>query len=418
MNNENRRALRTITLPAAMFIGGVLAAASLTATAAPEKIGKEDYRNGIRQQVKNEKAQDWAGKELGLQPGRKWYRGKLPMNRGGKTYTPVPQGEYTDELPPPDVSSVVVYDHLTNKIYEEEMPAGGHDALIDVIEYRALVRQQMRAAKREVPDAVQEAQEDMTDKEWGGNVDNRSVRTGSTYAQIGQLSSGCTATFVGGPENAGQYFVITAAHCLWDGAGNYLDPSFSPARDKSSYPYGTWDGWQWMMPSYFVNNCLGNGSSITFECIANDIAVYRVGRPSGQAFPGAMGFGYWNISTLNSTSAYHRGYAGCGAGAPSVGTCGQQLFGDVSVGDVTGSYDYNGWSRILHHASDVNGGHSGGPMYRYDSGKKVFGVQSSQASTCFGSTTAAGCPPIARPNYARRIEPQFYGWMLDFMTSF
>lgn len=66
----------------------------------------------------------------------------------------------------------------------------------------------------------------MTAKEWGGNVDNRTVRTGLT--KIGQLSSGCTATFIGGPENSGQYFVITAAHCLWDGYGNYLDPSFAP----------------------------------------------------------------------------------------------------------------------------------------------------------------------------------------------
>jgi len=418
MKKSNRSAYGITTIRSAVLLSGVLAISSVFAVAAPERTDKDDYRNGIRQEVKNTRAKGWVGNDLDIKPGKKWYRGKLPIKRGGKSYNPVPIDPYDEDQPLPSITSVMIYDHERNEIYEEELPADGHDAIIELIEYRALVREQTRGRGSRAPDIVQETQEDLTNKEWGGNTDNRSVRTGSTYQQIGQLTSGCTATFIGGPQASGEYFVITAAHCLWDGAGNYLDPNFMPARNLSSTPYGTWDGWQWMIPTYFVNNCLGNGTSITTECIANDIAVYRVGRPSGQSFPGAMGFGYWNISTLNAASAYHRGYAGCGAGAPSVGTCGQQLFGDTSVGDVTGEKSLDGWSRILRHASDLNGGHSGGPMYRYSSGKKVFGVQSSQASSCFGSTAGSNCPPVARPNYARRIEPQYYGWMLDFMTSF
>lgn len=378
----------------------------------------DDYRRGIRKRVAPDRGPDWAGHEIGVKPGRKWYRGKIPVQPGGKTYHPIaPEGADRATLGA-GVTSVVIYDPADHSLYEHELPSEGHEALIEVLERRGY----QEGSMPEAPDIVLESKEELIEKEWGGNTDNRSVRTGTTYERIGQMTSGCTGTFIGGPQPAGEYFIITAAHCLFNAAGAYVDPNFIPARNGSTQPFGVWDGWQWMMPSFFSNNCRGQGSggtAISNDCIANDIAVVRVGRPSGQGYPGAMGFGYWNNSTLNSTAKYHRGYAGCGAGAPSVGTCGQQLFGDGAFGSVTSfSPTSSGWDRILRHDSDLNGGHSGGPLYRYDNGQKVFGVQSAHVSTCYGSTTGTGCPPSTRPNRARRIEPTFYGWILDFMASF
>lgn len=340
------------------------------------------------------------------------------MDRNGTPWRPT---EIVDDGSDPDSnegpSSYIVYDHETNAIYEHET-AARFDELVRVLEQKGY----QDGTPPTAPDVVMEAKEDLVEKEWGGNTDNRTRRTGSSYQTIGRLTSGCTATFIGGPQPAGEYFIITASHCLWSSTGAYLDPNFTPQQDGASAPWGVWDSWQWMMDSFFVNNCIGQGSggaSITSACAARDKVVVRVGRPASVGYPGAMGFGAYSDSTVNSTSRYHRGYAGCGAGSPSATLCNTRLWGDGPFGTVSWlGFQVNNWDRLIGHDSDLNGGHSGGPLYFYSSGPKVFAVQSMHISQCYGSTSGSNCPPVVRPNQASRIEPVFYGWILDFMDSF
>ena len=142
-----------------------------------------------------------------------------------------------------------------------------------------------------------------------------------------------------------------------------------------------------------------------------------VGRPAGQGSIGAYGFGYYTVNNLNGRNKYHRGYPTCYPGEPQ--DCWfKSLYGDNAMGNVSGRSLQAGWYRVLDNDSDVNLGHSGGPAYVYDSGVKVFGVQAVETSQCYGSTEGDDCPPEARPNRMRRIDPTWYGAMLNFIGQY
>ena len=381
---------------------------------------QDDFRLGIRVEVAPDRKPTWVGHRLGLSPGRKWYRGRLRSDPGGTAFEPTEVDERPEmQLPNTRPNNMVTYDHETGEVYEVELPEDALAALTEVLEAAGYARGR---GGQEVPDHAESPE--FEEKEWGGNTDNRS-RLGiadtnlASYNKIGEVTSGCTGTIVGTPDS-NEEFIVMAAHCLFNSGGAYLDPNFRPRRDgtgtpSGSIPYGTWDGYNWIGYQYFMDNCIGQGSggtSITTECVANDILMQRVGRPGGQSTIGAYGFGVYSVSTLNSISKWHRGYPVCGTGGPSPCTP-NTLYGDGAMGSVTaGSGD-----RILYHSSDLNGGHSGGPLYVSDNGVKLFGVQSAQLSNCFGSMVSP-CPPVTRPNMMRRIDSTFYGWMLDFIADY
>lgn len=384
---------------------------------------KDDYRLGIWEEVDHGRQQDRPGYEADDSPGRRWYRGKAPVDRKGIAEPPIVT--LTERALVDDgatSSTYVTYDPSTNSIYEVEMPA--NDAFIKALEGKGY----QRGSEPSQPDAVLEAREDLVDKEWGSNTDGRTRKTSSIYNKIGRLSSGCTGTFIGGPQAAGQYFVITAAHCIfsWQ-TGAYFDPSFSPYQEGTTKPHGEWDGWQWMMPSYFLDNCTSN--SYPDECAANDIAILRVGRPTGESYPGAYGFGSYAMGGtggINDRSSYLRGYPGCGTGRPDATECSTYLWGDNWRADLetsdpnvkSGGFKVGGWNRLLKTPADTNPGNSGSSLYHYDSGQKVYGVWVSSITSCYGSSAGSSCPAGEYPNFSRRIEPQFYGWILDFMDDF
>lgn len=245
-----------------------------------------------------------------------------------------------------------------------------------------------------------------------------------TYGRNGQLDANCSATFIGTPET--DYYVITAAHCLFAaGSGNYLDPDFHPRRDScqtntgasisgcDTTPYGVWDGGQWMTYQYWIDNCRGDDTPSS-ACVGRDIALIRVARPSGERFPGAHGFGTFSDTTIKNTTSYNRGYPNCGGdGDPDAtgGSAGpnnvcraRTLYGTSGTIDVT-----NESGRRSTHNMDTSPGMSGSSVYIYSSGAKVFGVHNSGTTGCF-----SGCSQ-AFPNKAARITPTFYGWMLNFM---
>lgn len=255
-----------------------------------------------------------------------------------------------------------------------------------------------------------------------GGVDTRVPRglyeyglTSSSYNRIGKLTSGCTASLIGTPET--DYYIITASHCYWNGAGQYLAPDFEPRRDGCKRPsgqsirgcdptpYGTWDGGQFMMSQFYIDNCTTDAGFALNQsaCRANDIAVQRVTRPPGVDFPGAFGFGAYTRATLDAATLYHRGYPACSLAPASCRT--NTLMGDTQDCSVPfgESPDGSGWDRIMAHGCDATAGDSGAPLYHYDGGAKVAGVHT------LGNNGTTG------PNRFRRITPQFYGWMLNFM---
>jgi len=235
----------------------------------------------------------------------------------------------------------------------------------------------------------------------------------------------CTATFLGSQS---QRHVITAAHCFWDNVGNYVDLDYVPRKDGclagppyqgwpfvpcDNSPYGQWDGWVWMMPQAFLDNCVGLGDlsdprSAYFEnentCRSNDIAIQQAGPESGATFPGAMGFGAYSSGQLNNDFyVYERGYPTCGGPVERrpVNCRVDTLYGDslpCSFASFSG--------RRFYHSCDSSGGQSGSPFYLYDGGVYAAGVH----------TGLNPGNPVATPFTGARIDGQFYGWMLDFMN--
>jgi V8-like Glu-specific endopeptidase len=280
------------------------------------------------------------------------------------------------------------------------------------------------------------------EKGWSNGVDNRSDLGDGTFAQdtwpyrtIGQMkvngtaetsNGNCTATFVGSAGDANTRYILTASHCMWAVGGAYNDPDFWPRQDRcltnqgaaiagcDQGPYGEWDGGQWLMYTFFINNCAGLGSLST-DCQNNDIAIMRVHRQTGASFPGAQGFAYWSKTDLDGVSKFHRGYPNCnGAGdpvpvAPTI-CLPRTLYGDGAFTIGNGlSVDGDGWPRRYDYSADISPGHSGGPSYFSSGGNHyVFGVAS--VETCSGSSCTA-----ARPNRMRAVTAHWFNEMLGFM---
>jgi hypothetical protein len=268
-------------------------------------------------------------------------------------------------------------------------------------------------------------------KAWSNGIDDRDPEgihenglSPGGFARNGQLDNHCSATFIGNPET--DYYVITAAHCLFaGGSGDWLDPTFRPRRDSCrtntgaaiadcvTSPYGAWHGGQYMTYQYFLDNCRG-ATSLSTACQGRDIAVVRVSRPSGFTQPGAHGFGNFSETTIKANQSYNRGYPNCGGtGDPdaSGGSAGPNnvcrantlygTLGTISTEDESG--------RRVSNNMDSSPGMSGSSLYIYSPGASVYAVQVAQVTGCF-----AGCT-IQFPNRAAKISSTFYGWILDFM---
>ncbi|HSN84017.1 MAG TPA: hypothetical protein VLS88_15660 [Polyangiales bacterium] len=275
-----------------------------------------------------------------------------------------------------------------------------------------------------------------TTKGWSDGVDNRTYKgivNGSVshwpWRTIGQLKSNgrgeeadghCTATFVGNQGDANRRYIITAAHCMWTFDGLYRDPDFWPRQDGcldangnpvsgcDQGPYGEWDGTWWMMPAYFPQNCVA--APYTNECEANDIAVMRMHRTSGASFPGAMGFVPASTAYLDSVAKYHRGYPDCDEPGFPANCRAKSLYGDYTLG-VEERDVQNGVVRIYNHSSDMNGGHSGGPLYLYASNGWVQVFAVAVAEDCWGSFCTERFP-----NTARNITLAWYNDMVNWIN--
>jgi len=294
-------------------------------------------------------------------------------------------------------------------------------------------------AEENVGDVEHKDEDGLVPKNWVNGTDNRlrygiaEAGTTGDLARVGWLTNGCTATFIGTPES--DYYVITAAHCLFaEDTGTWMDPNFEPRRDAcrtsiggaiagcDTRPYGTWNGGQWMTSQDYLDNCRGTSASNmgSTYCTARDMAVIRVTRPAGENFPGAHGFGAF--SETSTPTLYHRGYPSCydandnptrapdapGGSVQWPNVCRYPTVYGRSNGGWGNPYEGNRGMRM---SLTTSAGHSGAPHWLVSSGARVAAVHSAGVSGCAPS----GATNCARPSRGPRITSDFYAWTLDFM---
>jgi hypothetical protein len=250
-------------------------------------------------------------------------------------------------------------------------------------------------------------------KSWSNATDNRIRRaiadgysdTHSIYRRLADYG-GCSATVLS--ANNSRMVAITAAHCVFTAGNNFSTSKIRPRRNGSTSPtWGSWTAYAFgYYPQFPDGNCEDNFRS---ACIKHDIALVLATPDSGATPPSGMGWGYRPKSFLDSHSKYRRGYPGCSNPHSPASCTANNLYGDggLSVGSFS-KKDSDNWNRQIRFSSDVNPGDSGSGLYYYRDGfPYVFAVTSAEPSSC-----KTGCTS-SRPNYARRITPQFY----DFINS-
>ncbi|MBL8951671.1 MAG: hypothetical protein JNK82_12895 [Myxococcaceae bacterium] len=379
---------------------------------------------GPRVEVSPRVKASWPGFALGLSPGRWYDRGPLHVSPDGEPMRAIYDPD-APSVPEPDAPTFIMGDVREGRLYEVELDAASLTRLAQALTERGWADGHSGEAPPLDERPTSPTGSTFYQAGWSGLSDNRLPRGIHelgvwAYQQVGQYRRGGTGTLIGTPDTG--YYVITAAHVLFNADGSYPDADFIPRRDGctkpggaalagcNTRPFGTWNAYTWMMSTYWLDNCRGRDTT-TAACLANDIAIQEVGRPSGSADPGAMGFGYMTRSWFESTHYYpwNRGYPDFGFKGSPANLRPNTLYGDRTV-CVMSNWRQNdsGFSRNTDMTCDVSSGHSGGPLFRDLNGDKVLGVIAGMYPECFDRSCGAG-------SIARMMTPTFYGWTLDFM---
>jgi hypothetical protein len=378
---------------------------------------------------------NWIGHSLGVSPGKWRYAGKMKMAAPGTTWEPPVLNPDAPSVPNTRPSAVTLGDPRTGNMFDIEMADSDLKQIAAAMQARGLLDAQVPPGA-----TVEEPSPEDVSKGWSTGVDNRLDRgiarlgVGSfPSSAIGQLKQDgtaegtaghCSAAFVGPRDPDGAAYIMSAAHCLWNRTTDeYLDPDFFPRHDRcrnnqnqdlascNQSPFGVWDGGEWLMYTFFRDNC--RTGTYTNECRANDIVIMRVHPPAGVGFPGSLGVAFKTKAFLDARTKTHRGYPNCGGAGDPVPTAPtvcltRTLYGDGAFTLGTGGSLEGDQPRVYPHSSDTSGGHSGGPTYYSDGGSIfLFGVNVSES--CAGAACTA-----ARPNTLRAVTQDW----LNNVTAF
>ncbi|HYJ09412.1 MAG TPA: hypothetical protein VEX18_10395 [Polyangiaceae bacterium] len=383
---------------------------------------------------------DWAGAAVGADPGR-WRL--IELMQFGDEEDAVAAVHMDPSLPNvPGVGEggfVIAYPEL-GEVVRVELDGGDQARIVAHLE--SLGYGEGRPG--DDLDVISETEtlsddETLVGKSFSGGVDGRVPKgiaeSGMGFKNFNRTGrfGGCTAALVGTPDDSGD-FVLTAAHCLFDGSGNWLQPTFTPRSDSckrangttvpncDTTPFGVWTSGQYKIPAYYNDNCrVVVGGVYSANCQAEDIAIVKVTKPAGETHPGSFGWGAYKKADLAPFFIFNRGYAGCSSPGAPVSCRSNTLYGDASscaLGAL--SWPAGGWDLVMSHGCDTNPGHSGSPMYIEPTGvegiSKIFGVNTSD-NGCYANVNKDGdtCTPGATPSFMRRISPNWDNTMKVFM---